>query len=253
MRTLFFSSCWMAAILAFPLVGNAQWGDVELTFLYDGKPPDARPILGARDGIMIFDETWLVGKDGGVKNVVVRLLAEKGVRLPIHPDFEKAKGTSVRVDIVGGYFVPRVTIKYTNQDLTFTNLNPFGHAVKADLQKNSPFNILVQANKLVMLEAEKNGLDKHDAAVGMLSDSIHPEMRGYLFIHSHPYAAVSDSQGKVTLRNVPVGEWTFVLWHEASGYIKQGTLDGAAAEWPKGRLNIKVEPKVNKVGVIKFK
>ena len=87
----------------------------------------------------------------------------------------------------------------------------------------------------------------------MLSDSIHPEIKGYLFIHSHPYAAASDREGKVTLKNVPVGEWTFVLWHEANGYIKAGKLDGAAAEWPKGRIKVKVEPKVNKVGVIKFR
>lgn len=253
MRTHFLSVCWIAAILAFPLTGIAQWGDVEMTFLYDGKPPVAKEIVGVRDGIKVVDETWVVGKDGGVKNVVVRLLPEKDVKLPIHPAFEKAKGTNVRVDIVGGYFEPRVAIKYTNQDLTFSNLNPFGHAVRADLSKNSPFNVLVKANTLVTLEAEKYGLHTHETSVGMLADSIHPEMRGYLFIHSHPYAAVSDNQGKVTLKNVPVGEWTFVLWHEAGGYIKQGKLDGAAAEWPKGRIKIKVEPKVNKVGVIKFK
>jgi hypothetical protein len=224
-----------------------------MTFLYDGKQPEARAIVGVRDGIALIDETWVVGKNGGVKNVVVRLLPDKDAKLPIHPDFEKAKGTNVRVDIVGGYFEPRIAIKYTNQDLTFTNLNPFAHNVKADLFKNSSFNILVPANKLVTLEGTKNGLNSHETMVGVLSDNIHPEMKGYLVIHSHPYAAVSDGEGKVTLKNVPVGEWTFVLWHEAGGYIKKGTLDGAAAEWPKGRIKVKVEPKVNKVGVIKFR
>lgn len=253
MRTIFFSACWLAAMFAFQSLGNAQWGDVELTFLYDGKPPEPKPVAESRDGLKILDQTWLVDREGGVKNVVVRLLAEKDVKLPIHPDFERAKGTNVRVDIVGGYFEPRVTIKYTNQDLTFTNLNPFAHAVRGDLFKNNPFNVLVQANKLVTLEAEKNGLNSHDPTAGSLSDNIHPEMKGYLFVHSHPYAAVSDSHGKVTLKNVPVGDWTFVLWHEANGYIKKGTLDGVAAEWPRGRIKIKVEPKVNKVGTIRFK
>ncbi|MBC7854216.1 MAG: hypothetical protein IAF94_12345 [Pirellulaceae bacterium] len=253
MRHAFCSLSMMAAMFAFQPMANAQWADVEMTFLYDGKPPEPKPVAESRDGLKILDQTWLVDKEGGVKNVVVRLLPEKDVKLPIHPDFEKAKGTNVRVDIVGGYFEPRVTIKYTNQDLTFTNLNPFAHTAKADLQKNSPFNMLVQTNKLVTLEAEKNGLNLHDPAVGMLSDSIHPEMRGYLFIHSHPYAGVSDHQGNVTLKNVPLGEWTFVMWHEANGYIKKGALDGAAAEWPKGRIEFKVEPQVNKIGTIRFK
>lgn len=252
MRTVFFSASLFAAMFVFPLAGNAQWGDVEMTFLYDGKPPEAKPIVEGRDGVKVTDETWLVAKEGGVKNVLVRLLPEKDVKLPIHPDFEKAKGTNVRVDIVGGYFEPRVTIKYTNQDLTFSNLNPFACSVRGNFVQNNSFNYLVKGNSLVTLEAEKSGLSKHESGVAMLADSVHPEMKGYLVIQSHPYAAVSDREGKVTLKNVPVGEWTFVLWHEVNGYIKKGTLDGAAAEWPKGRIKFKVEEKMNKVGVIKF-
>jgi hypothetical protein len=253
MRTTFFSVCWIAAILAFPFAGNAQWGDVEMTFLYDGKPPELKPVAESRfDRLRIHDQSWLFDKEGGVKNVVVRLLLEKDVKLPIHPDFEKAKGTSVRVDIAGGYFEPRIAIKYTNQNLTFANLNPFAHSVRGVSTKNQPFNVTVPENRMVTLEAERDGLNTHDPAVAVLTDNIHPEMKGYFFIHSHPYASVSDSKGKVILKNVPVGEWTFVMWHEVNGYIMKGALDGVAAEWPKGRMKIKVEPKVNQVGVIKF-
>jgi hypothetical protein len=253
MRAIFFSVCLIAAMFAFLPSANAQWGDVEMTFLYDGKPPEPKPVAESRDGVKILDQTWQITKEGGVKNVLVRLLPDKGAKLPIHPDFEKAKGTNVRVDLIGGYFEPRIAIKYTNQDLTFTNLDPFGYAIRADFLQNNSFNVLVKGNSLVTLGAEKNGLNKHEPAVNPLNDSIHPEMRGYLLIHSHPYAGVSDGEGKVKLKNVPVGEWTFVLWHEVNGYITKGTLDGVAAEWPKGRIKIKVEPEVNKVGVIKFK
>src|SRR5678816_4096854 len=128
-RFAFLSVMLIAAMLALPRAANAQWGDVEMTFLYDGKPPEPGKVADSRDGLKIRDETWLVAKDGGIKNVVVRLLLEKDVKLPIHPDFEKAKGTNVRVDLLGGYFEPRVTIKYTNQDLTFTNLDPFAYAI----------------------------------------------------------------------------------------------------------------------------
>jgi hypothetical protein len=243
----------IAAMLALPRAANAQWGDVEMTFLYDGKPPEPGKVADSRDGLKIRDETWVVAKEGGVKNVVVRLLLEKDVKLPIHPDFEKAKGTNVRVDLLGGYFEPRVTIKYTNQDLTFTNLDVFAYAIRGDFLKNNSFNRLVKGNSLVTLEGEKDGLNQHETGVAMLADSIHPEMKGYLFIQSHPYAAVSDKEGKVTLKNVPIGEWTFVLWHEANGNIKKGTLDGVESEWPKGRMKIKVEEKANKAGTIKFK
>ena len=253
MRNTFFAICSIATVLAMQLTANAQWGDVEMSFVYDGKPPAPAVAAAGRDGVAPLDQTWLVDKDGGVKNVVVRLLVDKEAKLPIHPDFEKAKGTNVRVDLVGGYFEPRITIKYTNQDLTFTNLDPFAYAIRADFLQCSPFNVLVKGNNLVTLDAEKSHLNKHEPMVAPLADSIHPGMKGYILIHSHPYAAVSDGEGKVKLKNVPVGEWTFVLWHEAGGYIRKGTLDGVAAEWPKGRIKINVEPGVNKVGVVKFK
>ena len=35
----------------------------------------------------------------------------------------------------------------------------------------------------------------------------------------HPYAAVTDKEGKFTIPNLPVGEHEFRVWHERSGYL----------------------------------
>lgn len=232
--------------------GNAEWGDVDMTFVYDGKPPEPKHFIGGRPGGPLLDKTWVVDKKGGVKNVVIRLLPEKDVVLPIHPDFDKAKGTIATIDIVNSYFEPHVTIKYTNQNLVINNRDPFAHNVDGTLFKNKSFNILIQANAKVLLDAEKDELNQHENAGMPLSDNIYPGMSGYLFIHSHPYAEVSDELGKITLKNVPAGEWTFVMWHEAVGYIREGNLDGTATKWPKGRIKVKVERKLNTVGTVTF-
>ena len=112
-----------------PAAAIAQWGDVKMSFVYDGTPPVAKPLDVTMECVLkppVMDETWVVNpKGGGVQNVVVFLLAEKGVKLPIHPDFEKAKGTSVRIDNIKCRFEPRVAIKYTNQDLILGNKDGF--------------------------------------------------------------------------------------------------------------------------------
>jgi hypothetical protein len=233
--------------------GSAEWGDVDMTFVYDGKAPEPKAIIGGRPGGPLLDETWLVDKKGGVKNVVVRLFPEKDVVLPIHPDFDKAKGTAATINIVNSYFEPRITIKYTNQNLLIDNRDPVGHNVKADLFDNKSFSILIPANNGVALDTEQDELNKHETAPMHLGDSIYPGMQGYLLIHSHPYAAVSDKSGRLTLKSVPVGEWTVVMWHEAVGLIKTGYLDGTPMEWPKGRIKVKVEPKVTYFGTVAFK
>lgn len=250
-------SCLVFIAVASSFVFNshafAQWGDVEMTFVYDGRPPEPKPFIRGRPGGPLFDETWVVDKKGGVKNVVVRLFLEKDSVLPIHPDFDKAKGTTATVNIVNSYFEPRITIKYTNQNLLLDNKDPFGHCVKGDLFNNKSFNILIPANNNVLLDSAKDELNQHENAGMRLGDSIYPDMSGYLFIHSHPYAAVSDKSGRLTLKNVPVGEWTFVMWHEAVGNIREGNLEGTATKWPKGRIKLKIEPKLNRVGKIAFK
>lgn len=243
----------IASLFIFNSIGSAELGDVEMTFLYDGKPPEPKPIPGGRLGGPLLDESWLVDKKGGVKNVVVRVLSEKDVALPIHPDFDKAKGTTATINIVNSYFEPRITIKYTNQNLLLDNKDPFGHNIKCDFFNNKTFNILIPANNNVLLDSEKDELNQHESTGMRLGDSIYTGMCGYLFIHSHPYAAVSDKQGKVTLKNVPTGEWTFVMWHEEVGNITEGNLGGTATKWPKGRIKVKVEPKLNTVGTVSFK
>src|SRR5262245_44875546 len=102
------------------------------------KPADVKTECVLKPPVM--DETWVVDpKTGGVQNVVVFLLREKGVPLPIHPDFEKAKEKPVQIDNIACRFEPHVAIKYTNQDLILGNKDGFGHNVKGDFFENLSF------------------------------------------------------------------------------------------------------------------
>ncbi|MFN0020788.1 MAG: hypothetical protein ACKVP0_21220 [Pirellulaceae bacterium] len=246
-------------VSAAPTAVFAQWGNVVMSFSYDGKPPAAKALGGVKPECAMVppvpDETWIVSPAGDVQNVVVYLLAEKGVKLPIHPSFDKAKGTAVRIDNAKCRFEPRITIKYTNQDLILGNKDLFGHNVNGTFFNNLSFNVLIPAMTDHKRRAVEEKLDLHEPSQGVLACNIHPHMKGYLFIHSHPYSGISDAKGSLTIKNVPQGEWNFVMWHEAGGFIKEGLLGTAKTptKWTKGRMKIKVGPGVNAVGPVVFK
>ena len=77
---------------------------------------------------------------------------------------------------------------------------------------------------------------------------IHPWMRGFLLVRDDPYAAVSDASGKLTIKNLPAGEWTLVVWHE-TGYITKAKQAGTPLDWGRnGRTKIVIKPGTNDRG-----
>jgi hypothetical protein len=46
-------------------------------------------------------------------------------------------------------------------------------------------------------------------------------MRAYVGVFSHPYFAVSGTDGSFTFRNLPPGEYTLEAWHERLGKRSQ--------------------------------
>jgi hypothetical protein len=44
-------------------------------------------------------------------------------------------------------------------------------------------------------------------------------MKAYWLIIDHPYATVTDKEGRFTIEKLPVGEIEFRIWHEVLGYI----------------------------------
>jgi hypothetical protein len=73
-------------------------------------------------------------------------------------------------------------------------------------------------------------------------------MSGWLLIKDHPYMAVSDANGKLQIKNLPVGRWTIQFWHEKAGYVSDVSKAGQATEWPRGRLEVEIKSGDNDLG-----
>jgi len=57
--------------------------------------------------------------------------------------------------------------------------------------------------------------------------NVHPEMAGYIIVSPTPYFAETDDSGNYTIKDVPDGSYTLVVWHEgAKGQTKPVSVSG---------------------------
>jgi plastocyanin len=239
-----FRSIGLTAALFVSLVatahGQGQWGDLKGTFQLIGKAPAPAkiPAPGCPAGVELVDESLLVGAKGGIENVVVWLLPDKGVKVSVHPSYDKLLKTAVEFDNAKCRFAPHIAVAHTDQKIVFGNKDNFGHNVNAMALKNKPFNELIPGNgsiSKVMTEVES-------LPIGC-SCNIHKWMNGHLVVKDHPYVAVTDKDGSFTMANLPTGKWTFRAWHERPGYVKKVTLAGKESEWTQGKFPVTIQDK----------
>src|SRR5207249_1420864 len=50
---------------------------------------------------------------------------------------------------------------------------------------------------------------------------LHSWMKAYQLPLEHPFAAVTDEEGKFEIKGLPPGKYTFIVWHELPGYLKK--------------------------------
>jgi len=244
MKNILFS----ISMVALAGVAQAQeWGDLEGTFVYKGTPPTPMKLQVTKDPEYcgkhnLVDESIVVNKDNaGIANVVV-FLADMG-KPKIHPDYAKSEKDEVKVDNENCRFAPHVQGIRVGQTLVLGNKDPLGHNTKADFFNNNAFNDLIPASGSV-----KKTFTKAEAAPSAISCSIHPWMTGYLLIREDPYFAITDKDGKFSIKNLPTGEHTFTMW--SNKYITDATVNGKAEKWMRGKMKMNIKAGQNSLGKI---
>jgi hypothetical protein len=220
----------------------AEWGNLTGRIVYDGdaRTPPAITITKDADcfqGAKLVDEPLLVGKDGGVANVVV-YVRSKGV--DVHPDYENLPETSIKLDNHKGRFEPRIVTFDLKQPLVVSNSDACAHNSNCQPLGDTGFNPLLPSKGTY-----KHTFSRQQNIPIPVSCNIHPWMKGYVLPRENPYATVSAKDGTFTLENLPVGELEFQAWQEKAGYL-------ATEDWPKGRFKVTIKPGVNSLGTIKL-
>lgn len=259
-------SVWMTLVLMGWLAGGVatsqaqEWGTLRGRFIYDGAPPkpEKAKITSDQEECCQHDldvESLLVNaQNRGVQNVVIYLYQNKTSRrpteydqktVPIHESYLSWKSQVAEMDNLKCRFDPHVALVWTEQTLIVGNSDPIGHNVKIDCRDNAQSNDTIPSGGTVQRRFEKP-----ERVPVMVTCSIHPWMKGWLVIRDTPYMAVSDEEGNFEIRNLPAGDWQFMVWHEQAGYVSKVTVGGKTASWDRGILERKIAPGDNDLGEI---
>jgi len=225
------------------------WGTITGKIVVDGAPPQLPVLVTKGDATVkdasvcavndIPDEKLVVGKKGGLANCFVYLYKRRG-KVDIHPDLKKPAQETIQFDNKSCIFVPHVMVVRTDQKVNVINSDGCGHNVHTFPLRNGGINQLVAANDKKGIEVD---FKKGEPLPMQVTCDIHPWMTAKWFVVEHPYAVVTDKEGKFTIKLVPEGKHKFRIWHEIPGYVKKD-----------GERDIKIDVKANQtidLGVIK--
>jgi hypothetical protein len=239
MRTLTLAAA-VAAGLSFALAcpaAEGEWGTVKGQITIAGKAPEPAKLDVNKDQDHclekgpIVSEEFVVGKDGGVKNVFVWLIDanDPKAKLPIHPDLKDLKVKAVEMDQPCCKFVPHCVALREGQVLIGKNSSPISHNMNWQGGTDNPGD-----NKIV---PAKGQIEIKDLVASprpiAVACNIHPWMKAWVRVFDHPYFAVTDEAGRFELKNAPAGKYNVVIWHEGVGWVNGGKT-GQTIEIPAG-------------------
>jgi hypothetical protein len=161
-------------------------------------------------------------RDGRLANAFVYVkegLGDRTFAIPTEP---------VTIDQRGCVYVPRVTGAVTCQPIEFLNSDPTLHNVHGTPVQSSGWNFSmgVQGSRRTVR------IPSPEIMVEVRCD-VHPWMRAWVGVLDHPYFAVSGTDGRFTLADVPAGEYVLAAWHE-----RFGARETRVTLAPRGRTDV---------------
>jgi len=225
-----------------------EWGTLSGKIIYTGKPVKPAQLeitrhreVCCRDKAVHLDESLLIGKQGGLKNVFVYLQKADFDQALVHPMYRNLSDT-VELDIKSCTFAPRAAgLWYRFQTLTINNHDPITYVPQLFVVKNQS-----QCNGPVPPGGDDIISFHTTEPIPMnISGVVHPWLSANCLILDHPYFAITDETGAFQIKNIPAGKWKFQFWHEEGGYL---VYEGNPR---RGGKTMQIEPGDNDLGEIR--
>lgn len=171
-------------------------------------------------GPLLDEKLFVNAKNRGVKNVVVWLRPDnadptvKFTAKDLPPDDAKRKPAEIVIDQPCCVFIPRIALARVGDKVIVKNPAPVAHNFRWVSAENGELNVTLASKETYKFEKP---LVAESSAIPF-SCTIHPWMQGQLRVFDHPYFALTDSDGRFEMKNVPAGKYRIVYWHESTGF-----------------------------------
>src|SRR6056297_89252 len=243
-------TCFSGLIGAGVMVVSATAADLQIRFVYDGPPPKPEPVVADRDREFcgaqgLIDESLLVHADNrGIRNVVLYVYTGRGG--PKLPPLPKPPPSEVLLTAKGCRFEPHIVVARAGDTLVFDPADAVGHNLNISFLRNNAQGIFVPAGA-----QRRIPLARSEPAPLPLECNIHPWMRGYLVLLDHSFVGVSDEDGRLEIKGLPDNTtlW-FRVFHESARLLAPIKQNGQPIDWPRNRLEVKLETGVQDLGTI---
>jgi plastocyanin len=207
--------------------GPQKTGTIEGVVTYSGDVPKSKvpDNAGQKRNLLSVDR-----KSRGLRYVLVYFEQnEKNQVDSDKPEPQKKEVVSdpIVIDQVEHTFVPHLIAIRDATKVNFANSDAANHNVRAiSFESKNQFNVFTGAGGeyVHQFAAEKK------LRPILLSCDIHPWMRAWIYVFSHPFFAVTDEHGKFRIGSVPPGHYRLTIRQPDVGYLKTLTADVKAGE-----------------------
>jgi plastocyanin len=199
-------------------------GTITGTVVYEGKVPNLRPLSVAAEPMCakkhetVPNEALVLGPGNAMANILVRVVSG----LPAGKTWPAPKEPVVMAQ-EGCQYVPHVMGIMVGQPFKVLNDDGVLHNVHALPRVNRPFN-------MAMPPTRKEATETFAKEEGMftIKCDVHPWMQAHIGVFGHPFFAVTKTDGRFTIANLPAGTYELEAWHEKLGTRKATVTVGAS-------------------------
>jgi hypothetical protein len=204
----------LTTIVATLILSDAVAGSITGEVKFTDEPPAMPAIKVSKDqdycGETLLNETYLIGSDGALKNVVVFIETAPSNEAG-DPQKENILANT------GCRYSPRILAMQKGDKLKVKNNDPKLHIPHSYREDRTVFNLSLPFRGTTIDATPRI----RQAGVLKVVCDTHAWMLAYIHVFDHPYFAVTDERGMFTISNLAAGTYILKAWHEEAGVRSQ--------------------------------
>jgi hypothetical protein len=220
------------------------WATLKGRFVYEGELPKRKIVnirestkstFGIPSDFRLTDDRLLVDeKSRGIANILVYAAPERSgskTAMPVFPSLKSASLPEHVLTLENLVLTPRISYMQTSQSVVFVNPYSIWMIFSYQAPSERAVRIRVNAGRRVSHTISKPTTSPAEFPHGVGAGS-----GGWLLVRDNPYVTMTNAEGQFEFKNLPVGAWQFVAWHEKAQEELTVNIAGKEEKWSQGEF-----------------